>query len=149
MSSPALRPDLLVLLMRAASALSERINAGVVSAGFAGLRPAHGLVLLRISGTGATVSEVAAFLGVRKQSAATTVSELVEMGLVERKPHPRDGRAQLLRLAPRGVQVTRAATTAAATEWDRAVQQFDEATMQSVATALQFLGVGGTLHPVW
>jgi DNA-binding MarR family transcriptional regulator len=149
MSTPAPRSDLLVLLMRAASALSERINAGVVGAGFAGLRPAHGLVLLRISGTGATVSEVAAFLGVRKQSAAQTVTELEEMDLVERKPHPHDGRAQLLSLTPRGEQVTQAATTAAVAEWNQAVQQFDEATMQSVAAALQFLGAAGSLHPVW
>lgn len=149
MSSTPSRPDLLLLLMRAASALSERINASVVAAGFPGLRPAHGLVLLRISGAGATVSEVAAFLGVRKQSAAATVAELVEAGFVKRGPHPHDGRAQLLRLTPRGVQVTRAATAAAATQWDHAVHQLDEATMRSVAAALELLGAGGTLHPVW
>ncbi len=149
MSSSAARSDLLLLLMRGASALAERINAGVVAAGFPGLRPAHGLVLLHVSGTGATVSDVAAFLGVRKQSAATTVAELVEADLVVRHPHPDDGRAQLLRLTHRGQQVTQAATAAAVAEWNGAVRDLDEATMRAAVTALELLGAGGTLHPVW
>jgi DNA-binding MarR family transcriptional regulator len=135
--------------MRAASALSERINADVAAAGFAGLRPADGLVLLRVSGAGATVSEVAAYLGVRKQSAAATVAELVKAELVVRNPHPHDGRAQLLRLTPQGRRVTQAATAAATAEWNRAVHELDEATMRAAVTALEVLGVDGSLHPVW
>lgn len=149
MSSRGARPDLLLLLMRAASALSERINARVVEAGHPGLRPAHGLVLLHVSGAGATVSEVAAFLGVRKQSAAAMVAELVEADLVVRSPHPDDGRAQLVRLTPGGRQVTDSATAAGLAEWERAVRDLDEPTMQAAVTALELLGVGGSLLPVW
>ena len=78
-----------------------------------------------------------------------TVTELVEAGLVNRQPHPSDGRAQLLVLTPLGEQVTEAATAAASAEWDRAVHRLDEETMQATATALELIGAGGTLHPVW
>jgi len=66
-------------------------------------RPAHGLSLTRVNVLGrldregaATMSELAAAEGITPQSMARTVGELVEAGLVTRRPDPDDGRQQLL-----------------------------------------------------
>ncbi len=45
-----------------------------------------------------TVSEIAAYLGITKQSAAVMVDELVASGYVSKHPHRSDRRSQLVRL---------------------------------------------------
>tara|TARA_R110002073_G_scaffold115327_7_gene253011 strand:+ start:7352 stop:7828 length:477 start_codon:yes stop_codon:yes gene_type:complete len=49
---------------------------------------------------GLTQTELADALGIHKVSAGIYISELEEIGLVERKPHPRDGRAKCIFLTP-------------------------------------------------
>jgi DNA-binding MarR family transcriptional regulator len=63
---------------------------------------------------GATVTELAAHLGVTKQAASQLVDELARKGYVERRPHPEDARARLVVLTERGWACTRAAEEAAA-----------------------------------
>src|SRR5487761_708637 len=102
------------LVLAAANALVDGIQAGVVARGFTDVRPAHGFAFARLAADGATVSELAAHLGVTRQAAAQLVDELVTKGYVERRPHPDDGRAQLVMLTRRGWECTRAADAAAA-----------------------------------
>ncbi len=149
MSTAESRPDLLLLLMRAGSGVAERVNAAVVAAGHPQLRPRHGLVFLRASGAGATVSEIATYLGVRKQSAAAIVEQLVDLGYLTREPHPEDGRAQLIRLTPRATEVTRLATQASIAEW-RALDETATADVgPALASALEHLGRDAGPRPVW
>ncbi|MDJ0394661.1 MarR family transcriptional regulator [Rhodococcus sp. G-MC3] len=143
------RADLLMLLMRSASALAEQINAAVVADGHPTLRPAHGLVLLRVTGDGATVSEIAAYLGITKQSAAVIVDELVASGYLSKHPHPYDRRSQLVRLTSAGADVTAAATDAALFLWNAASTTLGADTMASLVHALEEIGKGGTPRPVW
>ncbi len=143
------RPDLLLLLMRASSGVAERVNAAVVAAGHPHLRPRHGLVFVRASGAGATVSEIAAFLGIRKQSAAATVDQLVALGYLTREAHPEDGRAQLLRLTPAAVEVTHLATQASIAEWQGLDATQEAGLGPGLARALEHLGRDAGPRPVW
>lgn len=143
------RADLLLLLMRSASAVAEQINLAVVASGHPGLRPAHGLVFMRVAGAGATVREIAAYLSVTKQSAGAIVDELVGTGHLRREPHPRDRRAQLVRLTELGVAATAAATEASLTVWDAAAGELGPESMAATARVLEELGHAGSPRPVW
>ncbi len=105
--------DLPVLLLGAARALVDGIDAGVRARGFTDLRPAHGFAFTLLSAGGATVVELARHLDVTKQAASQMVEELVAKGYVERRPHPDDARARLVVLTDRGRACTRAADEAA------------------------------------
>ncbi|SMD18919.1 MarR family winged helix-turn-helix transcriptional regulator [Kibdelosporangium aridum] len=74
------------------------------------LRPAHGYVFRYLAGKDpVTVVELAAQLDVTKQAASKTVAELVDWGYIERRPHPTDGRAQVLALTGKGEDYVRLA----------------------------------------
>src|SRR4051812_7469737 len=80
-------------LLAVAGELTQRIHEGVVARGFEGLRPAHGFAFARLAPDGATVTDLAAHLGVTKQAASQLVDEMVRKGYAERRPHPEDARA--------------------------------------------------------
>ena len=52
-----------------------------------------------------TVTELAKIEGVRSQSMGATVASLEELGLVQRKPDPTDGRQSIVSLTGQGVAV--------------------------------------------
>lgn len=110
------------------------------------VRQAHSSRLPR---NGATISEFAADLGVTKQSAAAIVDDLVVSGHVRKEPHPRDRRAQLVRLTEAGVAATEAATGAATAQWEGLRLKFGAEAMEAVARVLEEVGREGTLRPVW
>lgn len=72
-------------------------------AGYADLRPVHGMAFQALKGPGATATELAERLGVTKQAAGQIVDDLEKRGYVRREPHPEGGRRKL-------VVLTRAAT---------------------------------------
>src|SRR3954471_14289003 len=100
--------DLPVLLLSAARALVDGIDAGVRARGFTDLRPAHGFAFARLAGAGATVVQLAEHLDVTKQAASQMVEDLAKKGYVERRPHPDDARARLVVLTDKGWACTRA-----------------------------------------
>ena len=102
------------LLLAAASAVVAGIQAGVAARGFEDVRPAHGFAFARLAPHGATVTELAAHLGVTRQAAGQLVDELVGKGYVARQPHPGDARARLVVLTEKGWDCARAADAAAA-----------------------------------
>jgi len=53
---------------------------------------------------GMTVSDLAAAEGMRHQSMTTTVTPLLELGLVQRRPDPEDGRRLRLALTAEGLR---------------------------------------------
>ncbi|BCJ41818.1 MarR family transcriptional regulator [Actinoplanes ianthinogenes] len=141
--------DLPVLLLGAASALVDAIDAGVRARGFADLRPAHGFAFVRLAPDGATVVELAEHLGVTKQAASQMADELVRKGYVERRPHPLDARARLLTLTDRGWACTRAADAAA----EEALRPWADAlgpdNLTTVRAGLSRLVVPGRIRPTW
>ncbi|WP_299035885.1 MarR family winged helix-turn-helix transcriptional regulator [uncultured Pseudokineococcus sp.] len=62
-------------------------------------------IMLRLATVGAErTTDLATFLGVGKPTTSRQLSQLVELGLVERTSDPTDGRASLVRLTPEGQQ---------------------------------------------
>jgi DNA-binding MarR family transcriptional regulator len=84
-------------------------------------------VLARLAKDGpATTAELARAESVRPQSMGATVATLEEMGLVQRKPHPTDGRQMKIALTPKGVAVRNSARDAKRTWLAQAIAQLSE-----------------------
>ena len=73
------------------------------AAGYADLRPMHGMVFQVLRGRGATSSELAEQLGVTKQAAGQIIDDLEKRGYVERRPHPAGGRRRLVVLTDKAL----------------------------------------------
>lgn len=135
-------------LLSVAGDLTRRINDGVVARGFEG-RPAYGFAFTRLAPDGATVTDLAAHLGVTKQAASQLVDELARKGYVERRPHPGDARARLVVLTERGRACTRAAEEAAAEAVRAWAELIGEEETRVLRDRLLRIAPGGPLKPAW
>jgi DNA-binding MarR family transcriptional regulator len=97
--------ELPLLLFGGFRALIERLHEELARQGHPDARPAHGFALQAIGPAGATASALGRRLGVSKQAAGKTVDRLTRLGYVERVADEADGRAKLIRLTPRGMDV--------------------------------------------
>jgi DNA-binding MarR family transcriptional regulator len=140
---------LCALVLAAGNALVDGIQAGVAARGFDDVRPAHGFAFARLAPCGATVSELAVHLGVTRQAAAQLVDELVAKGYIERRPHPDDGRAQLVVLTERGWACTRAADQAAADAVGAWAAVLGEERLRVLRDDLAQVAPAGRLRPTW
>ncbi|MEV0980282.1 MarR family winged helix-turn-helix transcriptional regulator [Streptomyces sp. NPDC049915] len=136
-------------LLAAAGDLTQRIHDGVVARGFGDVRPAHGFAFARLAPGGATVTDLAAHLGVTKQAASQLVDEIVRKGYAERRPHPGDARARLIVLTERGWACTRAAEEAAAEAVRAWADVLGESEVRLLAQRLGRLPVEGPIRPAW
>jgi DNA-binding MarR family transcriptional regulator len=96
-----IEPDLAILVVAAAQAVSSRLVRELTAAGFP-VRPAHGYVLRALHERALTLTALAELLAVTKQAVAPVVDEMAALGLVERRPDPADRRAKLLALTDAG-----------------------------------------------
>ncbi|MFE4050952.1 MarR family winged helix-turn-helix transcriptional regulator [Streptomyces sp. YIM B13518] len=136
-------------LLAVAGELTRRIHDGVVARGFEGMRPAHGFAFARLAPDGATVTDLAAHLGVTKQAASQLVDELVRKGYAERRPHPVDARARLVVLTEAGWACTRAAEEAAAEAVRAWGGVLGEAEVRELTRKLLRIAPDGPIRPVW
>ena len=84
-------------------------------------------VLARLAKDGpATTADLARAEAMKPQSMATTIAALEEMGLVERKAHPTDGRQMNIELTARGAAMRKSAKEAKATWLAQAISQLHE-----------------------
>jgi DNA-binding MarR family transcriptional regulator len=84
-------------------------------------------VLARVANEGpATTAELARAESVRPQSMSATVATLEEMGLVQRRPHPTDGRQMKIELTAKGTAVRSRAKDAKRTWLAQAIAQLSE-----------------------
>lgn len=138
-----------MLLLGAARALVDGIDAGVRARGFGDVRPAHGFAFVLLSAGGATTMELAQHLSVTKQAASQMVEELLIKGYVERRPHPADARSRLIVLTDKGWACTRAADEAA----EESLRPWADALGPDRLTALRAdlsrLAAPGRLRPLW
>jgi DNA-binding MarR family transcriptional regulator len=141
--------NLTALVLAAGNALVDGIHEGVVARGFTDLRPAHGFAFVRLAPSGATVSDLAAHLGVTRQAASQLVDELVAKGYVERRPHPDDGRARLVVLTERGWACTQAADQAAAETVRTWASVLGDDRLQALRDDLARIAPSGRIRPVW
>jgi len=84
-------------------------------------------VMARLAREGpATTAELARAESMKPQSMGATIATLEEMGLVERKPHPTDGRQVNIELTAKGAAVRKSAGDAKRTWLAQAIAQLDE-----------------------
>jgi DNA-binding MarR family transcriptional regulator len=102
---PIDRPLLGLLLRLLQQDWANDVDAALRGAGFGDIRPPHANVFPFVPSEGIQVSELAQLARVRKQTMAQAVAQLERLGYVERRPDPRDRRAQLVFLTPRGEAV--------------------------------------------
>jgi DNA-binding MarR family transcriptional regulator len=74
----------------------------------------------------ATTAELARAESVKPQSMGATIAALEERGLVERKPHPTDGRQMNVALTAKGAAVRKSVREAKRTWLAQAIIQLDE-----------------------
>ncbi|MFC7358638.1 MarR family winged helix-turn-helix transcriptional regulator [Nocardioides astragali] len=111
-----------VLMYVAARSLEARAYDAVVAAGATDLTPTQARLMAQIDPHGSRVVTLAARARIAKQSAAFLVDQLERAGYVVRVADPRDGRAKLVRLSPRG----RAFGDVADAEVARALQEWEQ-----------------------
>jgi DNA-binding MarR family transcriptional regulator len=84
-------------------------------------------VMARLAKDGsATTADLARAEAMKPQSMGTTIAALEERGLVERKPHPTDGRQVNIELTAKGAVVRNSAKDAKRTWLAQAITQLDE-----------------------
>src|ERR1700744_4854695 len=84
-------------------------------------------VMARLDRDGpATTADLARAEGVKPQSMGTTLATLEEMGMVERKPHPTDGRQVNIELTAKGAAVRQSTKDAKRTWLAQAIAQLSE-----------------------
>ena len=100
------QPDeLVVLVVRTAKALVERLRAERPGGAQSPMTVVHGLATRYLLGRDdVTAGELARYLKITKQSTSEVVAQLEQAGIVHRAPHPRDGRARVLRLTDEGTK---------------------------------------------
>jgi DNA-binding MarR family transcriptional regulator len=100
-------------------------------------------VMARLAKEGpATTAELARAESMKPQSMGTTVAALEEMGMVERKPHPTDGRQVNIELTAKGAAIRKSAKDAKRTWLAQAVAQLgkqDQATLFAAAEIIKQL----------
>jgi len=94
--------ELTALLALAFGAVVDELQRRLAALGYADVRPAHGFAFVRLTPDGATITALAAHLGITKQAASHMVDDLEERGYVERRAHPTDGRGKVVALTARG-----------------------------------------------
>src|SRR6202453_4653450 len=80
----------------------------------------------------ATTADLARAEGMKPQSMGTTVAALEEMGMVERKPHPTDGRQVNIELTAKGARMRKEARIAKQTWLAQAIAKLDAAEQKSL-----------------
>ena len=138
-----------MLLLGAARALVDGIDAGVRARGFTDLRPAHGFAFALLSSGQATAVDLARHLDITKQAASQMVDDLVAKGYVERRPHPADARARLVVLTDRGWACTRAADEAAEEVLRPWADALGSRRLSALRADLSRLAAPGRLRPLW
>src|SRR6202142_2983133 len=88
-------------------------------------------VMARLDKDGpATTADLARAEGMKPQSMGATIAALEEMGMVERKSHPTDGRQVNIELTAKGAAVRKSAGDAKRTWLAQAIGQLDEEEQQ-------------------
>ena len=110
--------------IQAVGLLVRRVRAAAASDG---LSMTEALVMARLAREGpATTADLARAESMKPQSMGTTIAALEEMGMVERTPHPTDGRQVSIALTAKGAAVRKSAKDAKRMWLAQAIAQLDE-----------------------
>jgi DNA-binding MarR family transcriptional regulator len=113
--------------------LMRRVRAAAASHG---LSLTESAVMARLAKHGpATIADMARAESMKPQSMGATVAALEEMGMVERKPHPTDGRQVNIELTVKGAAVRKSARDAKHTWLAQAIAQLDKQEQETLFAA--------------
>ena len=111
MSRPALPSSdyvpLIALVHRLNKALQLDMVRAAHRAGHTGLKNSHNAVFATLDPHGSRAADMAAQLGITRQSMGEIVRELVDLGIVAMAPDPADRRAKLVTWTAKGLEVAR------------------------------------------
>jgi DNA-binding MarR family transcriptional regulator len=97
-------------------------------------------VLARLANDGpATIADLARAESVKPQSMGATVAGLEEAGLIERRPHPTDGRQMKIELTANGAAVRKSTKDAKRTWMAQAIDQLSERERKTLFAAGQIM----------
>jgi len=97
-------------------------------------------VLGRLAKNGpATTADLARAESVKPQSMGTAIAALEELGLVERKPHPTDGRQINIALTAKGEAMRKSSKDAKLTWLAQAVAQLDKQDQETLFAAREII----------
>ncbi len=108
MSSELVRPDFepfIALAEKAARALRDDMLANGHRAGFTELTSAHNAVFATLGPEGSRAADMAARIGITRQSMGEVVRDMVRLGILEMVEDPSDRRAKLVRYTSYGERV--------------------------------------------
>ena len=121
-------------LMQAVGVLLRRVRA---EAGHEGLSWSQAAAMGRLDRTGPmTTADLARAEMVKPQSMGTLLAELEQDGLVQRQPHPTDGRQILFSLTPAGIAARRQRQAAKLAWLSAAIDRFDPREQGTLAAAI-------------
>jgi DNA-binding MarR family transcriptional regulator len=111
-------------LIQAIGLLGRRVRAAAASHE---LSLTESAVMKRLATDGpATTADLARAESMKPQSMGATIAALEEMGMVERKPHPTDGRQVNIELTAKGAAVQKSSRDAKRTWLAQSIAQLDE-----------------------
>src|SRR3954451_1467134 len=122
------------LLLRRSRAISARL-AGALHAGLDGA--AYGLLGLLQDAGPLRASDLVLRLGLDKSTVSRQVAPLVALGLLDRQPHPEDGRAQVLTPSAEGAARLAKIRDARRARWEADLADWPSS---DVATLAELLG---------
>jgi DNA-binding MarR family transcriptional regulator len=131
---------------QAVGLLMRRVRA---AAGSHELSLTEAAVMARLARNGpATTADLARAEGMKPQSMGTTIAALEEMGMVERKSHPTDGRQVNIELTARGAAVRDSTRDAKRTWLAQAISRLDEQDRETLFRAGEIIKrLAGTDRP--
>ena len=124
-------------LMQAVGVLLRRVRG---EAGPEGLSWSQAAAMARLDRGGAmTTAELARAEMVKPQSMGTLLAELEQDGLVERQPHPSDGRQILFSLTPAGIEARRRRQAAKLAWLTAAIAELDADEQRTLVGAIELV----------
>jgi len=122
--------------------MADELHDRLGKLGYSEIRPAHGCVFGNMQPHGVRLTDIADRSRITKQSVGEIVTNLEELGYVERIPDPEDKRAKLVRLTPLGQEVQAAARKAFAeieAEWGERIGKKKVADLRAALEELSLL----------
>jgi DNA-binding MarR family transcriptional regulator len=124
-------------LIQAVGLLVRRVRAAAASHE---LSMTESAVMGRLAKNGpATIADLARAESMKPQSMGTTVAALEEMGMVERKPHPTDGRQINIQLTAKGTAVRNTAKDAKRAWLAEAMKELNEREQETLFKAAEII----------
>jgi DNA-binding MarR family transcriptional regulator len=96
---------LIALVHRANKALQTDMVVSAHRAGHRAIKQAHNAVFATLHATPQRTTDMAAAMGITRQSMGEIVREMVDLGILDMVPDPDDGRAKLVGYSEEGLRI--------------------------------------------